>query len=133
MISIPVPTAEIIDKLSILHIKMELIKDRNRLKNIKKEFQTLSDIIKESKIKFTKKEFNGLVKINRTIWDCEEIIRGKDATKSYDKEFIQAAKKIYYYNDLRAALKKEINVRTQSEIIEEKSYNWFKTGKVTYA
>ena len=129
MISIPVSVAELIDKISILQIKKEIIKDPNQLKNINKEHELLLNIIVKNDIKYSKKDFRRLIRINKVIWLSEEKIRKLDFLNSF---FIVLAKKIYYYNDLRAALKKEINLKTNSEIVEEKSYTWFDKGAVKY-
>lgn len=123
---IEVSNGEIVDKLSILKIKLENIKDDDKLKNIQKEHDILNDalpIIKKdcSPIKF-EILFNQLININEKLWDIEERIREKESLSEFDDEFIQIARSVYKFNDFRSKIKMEINILTKSNLIEQKSY-----------
>lgn len=123
---IEVSNGEIVDKLSILKIKLKNIKDEDKLKNIQKEHDILNDalpIIKKdcSPIEF-EILFNQLIDINKKLWDIEDRIREKESLSEFDDEFIQIARSVYKFNDFRSKVKKEINVLTKSELVEEKSY-----------
>ena len=123
---IEVSNGEIVDKLSILKIKLKNIKDEDKLKNIQKEHDILNDalpIIKKdcSTIEF-EILFNQLIDINKKLWDIEDRIREKESLSEFDDEFIQIARSVYKFNDFRSKVKKEINVLTKSELVEEKSY-----------
>jgi len=123
---IEVSIGEIVDKLTILEIKKENIKDEDKLKNIQKEYDILKDalpIIKKecSPIEF-EILFNQLININKKLWDIEERIREKESLSEFDDEFIQIARSVYKFNDFRSKIKKEINILTKSNLIEQKSY-----------
>ena len=111
---IEVSIGEIVDKLTILEIKKENIKDEDKLKNIQKEYDILKDalpIIKKecSPIEF-EILFNQLININKKLWDIEERIREKESLSEFDDEFIQIARSVYKFNDFRSKIKKEINI-----------------------
>ena len=119
---IKVSNGEIIDKLTILNIKLENIIDQNKLINIKKEFDYLNK--KYEKIVFKDKEtlYNRLYDINLKLWNVEDDLREKERLKEFDDCFVELAREVYYTNDKRAEIKKEINVLSKSEFTEEKSY-----------
>ena len=119
---IEVSTGEIVDKLSILQIKLELIEDKEKLLNIKKEHDYLYDIV-FNKLKIGKSDYDDLVSINQELWNIEDDIRDKERDKEFDKDFIEIARSVYFTNDKRADKKKEINVNYGSDFVEEKSYN----------
>lgn len=117
---IEVSTGELLDKISILMIKSERIKDSKKLENIKKELAHLAPLL----IAFADfaELFNALKIINESIWDIEDKIRKKENEQCFDDEFIQLARSVYMGNDERARLKKLINLQAQSNFIEEKEY-----------
>lgn len=117
---IEVSTGELLDKISILMIKSERIKDSKKLENIKKELVHLAPLL----ITFADfaELFNALKIINESIWDIEDKIRKKENEQCFDDEFIQLARSVYMGNDERARLKKLINLQAQSNFIEEKEY-----------
>lgn len=117
---IEVSIGEIIDKLTILFLKREKISDTDKLKNIKKEFDYLTGIINELNIK--SEDIQELLDINNLLWDIEDKIRDKERNNVFDDEFIQLARSVYITNDLRADIKKKINLKYFSEFVEEKSY-----------
>lgn len=112
---VDISKGELIDKITILEIKMDRIKDENKLKNIKIELDILS------KLEFETKHKSSMKDVNERIWDCEELIR-KMSMENPPREFIECARNIHIFNDERAYIKKLINIETGSEIIEEKSY-----------
>jgi len=95
------------------------INNEEKKKNIKKEYLYLNDLIE---FKIDKNLYQTLKDININIWLREEKIRIKEKNKDFDNEFIEIARTIYKLNDERAKIKKEINIKYDSEIIEEKSY-----------
>jgi len=123
---IEVSTGELVDKLSILEIKLLNIRDSHKLTNIYKELETLNpyfqDLLDEYGINI-KNLYTKISKINKTLWDIEDHIREKEAKQEFDKEFVELARSVYITNDQRAAVKKEINLLTKSKLIEEKSYS----------
>lgn len=112
---------EIIDKLTILQIKLERIKDKAKLTNLKKEFDEL--VKTASSIMDTSDPlYKALYKVNCELWDIEDHIRDLERKKDFNEDFIKTARSVYFRNDRRAQLKREINIRTSSELTEEKSY-----------
>ena len=119
---IEVSIGEIIDKLSILQIKISFIKDDEKLNNVKKEYDYLYNIVfNEMKIK--QSDFSNMVDINQVLWKIEDDIRDKERDKVFDAEFIELARSVYTTNDKRAEIKKEINLKYGSLFVEEKSYS----------
>ena len=122
---IEISIGELVDKLSILEIKLLNIKDPHKLTNVYKELETLNpyfqDLLDEYGINM-KNLYTRISKINKTLWDIEDHIREKEAKQEFDKEFVELARSVYITNDQRAAVKKEINLLTKSELVEEKSY-----------
>ena len=123
---IEISIGELVDKLSILEIKLLNIRDSHKLTNIYKELETLNpyfqDLLDEYGINI-KNLYTKISKINKTLWDIEDHIREKEAKQEFDKEFVELARGVYITNDQRAAVKKEINLLTKSKLIEEKSYS----------
>jgi ribosome-interacting GTPase 1 len=120
MIKIPVSIGEIIDKITILQIKQEKIKDPDKKSNVTRELEILKksletiDIPEDLKINLTK--------INRQLWYIEDKIRIFERKQDFGSEFVELARSVYIKNDQRAAIKRQINLLTGSELIEEKSY-----------
>ena len=123
-IKIDVSVGEIMDKLTILEIKAEKIQDEAKLANVRKERDSLLPVI--SQPAYQTDEVKQLVvklkSINLKLWDIEDDIRLKEADKAFDEGFIELARSVYFTNDERAAVKKQINLATGSELVEEKSY-----------
>lgn len=113
---------EIVDKLSILKIKKNNIKDETKLININKEYDYLFQITFDE-LKIEESDFYDLVIINERLWDIEDSIRDKERDSSFDSEFIELARNVYFTNDKRAEIKKNINLKYGSLFVEEKSYN----------
>lgn len=119
MINIPVSNGEVIDKITILEIKQDKITDIEKLNNVVNELEQLVKCIDKSVVKSLYEE---LKQINIKLWDIEDKLRIKESKKEFDDEFIQLARDVYYTNDKRAAVKKQINIKTKSGLIEEKQY-----------
>lgn len=118
---IEVSIGEIVDKLSILRIKKNNITDSDKLANVTKEYDYLYDIIFDE-LRVSEDDFLNLVSINEKLWDIEDLLRDKESIKSFDQDFIDLARSVYYTNDKRAEIKKEINIKYGSLFVEEKSY-----------
>lgn len=119
---IKVSIGEIVDKLSILLIKKTNVKDKEKLKNILKEYDYLNNIVFNI-LKVSEDDFLNLVSINEKLWDIEDGIRDKERNKEFDNKFVELARAVYITNDKRAEIKKNINLKYKSNFVEEKSYN----------
>tara|TARA_R110000787_G_scaffold269492_2_gene376301 strand:- start:689 stop:1063 length:375 start_codon:yes stop_codon:yes gene_type:complete len=117
--NIEVSVGEVLDKISILEIKRKKIKDITKLKNINKEFIALSESFPNFK---DQEDYNNLLEINNTLWDIEDKLRIKESKQSFDTEFIRLARDVYFTNDIRSEIKKGINIKLGSNLVEEKSY-----------
>ena len=116
---------ELLDKLSILELKQKNISDDKKLANIKVEFEELNPlalIIFKENPPIISELYLKLSQINAKLWKIEDDIRQCEREKSFDSKFVQLARDVYYTNDIRSVLKKEINILTKSGLIEEKSY-----------
>ena len=125
--TIPVETApgELIDKITILEIKTERIRDAEKVRNVQVELQTLA-AARDQAISATPelvKLTEQLKTANQQLWDIEDDIRDCEREKDFGDKFIQLARSVYRSNDRRAALKREINELLGSHLIEEKSYS----------
>jgi len=128
LVSTPVSVGELIDKITILEIKAEKIKDENKLKHINYELQLLNQEWETSEFVSTdiSNERQQLKKVNEKMWEIEDKIRLKEAAAEFDDEFIQLARSVYYTNDERANIKRQINTKLNSDMFEEKSYADYK-------
>jgi sulfur transfer complex TusBCD TusB component (DsrH family) len=121
--NIEVSHGEIVDKLTILQIKKENITDPSKLDNIIKEYDYLLSIVENDLgISTESSEYLELLSINKELWVIEDDIRDKERVKEFDDEFIKLARAVYYTNDIRAKIKKEINLKYSPGFVEEKSY-----------
>ena len=118
---IEISIGEIVDKLSILRIKKNNISDSEKLKNVTTEYDYLYSIVFDE-LKIEESDFYNLVLINEKLWDIEDKLRDKERDKSFDNDFIELARSVYFTNDKRAEIKKEINLKYGSLFVEEKSY-----------
>ena len=120
---IEVSHGEIVDKLTILQIKKENITDPIKLDNIVKEYDYLLSVVENDLgISTLSPEYLELLSINKELWIIEDDIRDKERNKEFDDEFIKLARSVYYTNDVRAKIKKKINLKYSSGFVEEKSY-----------
>ena len=119
---------ELLDKISILEIKIEKVKDKNSLEEIKKEYKILKEI-QTSSIEMTgkiKDLFQSVKNVNVKLWNIEDKLRICEKNKNFDKNFIELARSVYFDNDERAELKSKINKILKSNIIEIKQYDNYK-------
>lgn len=123
-ISVPVSYGELIDKLTILEIKAERIGDAAKLANVRTELAMLGETWRGAPASRTdiSHERAQLRAVNEALWDIEDRIRVKEKAKAFDAEFIELARSVYVRNDERAAVKRAINTRLGSTLVEEKSY-----------
>lgn len=124
VISVPVSFGELIDKLTILEIKSGRMTDAAKLANVRDELQLLdslwhADAASQTDIAAERGE---LKRINEALWEIEDEIRLKERDQAYDARFIELARAVYHTNDQRAAVKRAINVKLGSRLVEEKSY-----------
>lgn len=120
----PVSVGELVDKITILRIKRKNIKDESKLQNVEKELKALNSTLTSLKLPTDiLPEFQRLENINSELWNVEDKIREKERNKQFDETFIGVARLVYVLNDERASIKKEINLKVGSDLIEEKSYS----------
>jgi len=123
-ISVEVSAGELIDKITILEIKLERIKDSSKLENVKREYETLT-ASRDGALE-TSGELNGLTAklkaVNERLWEIEDDIRQCERDKDFGEKFVELARAVYVTNDDRSRLKREINELLGSALIEEKSY-----------
>jgi len=124
-ISAPVSPGELIDKITILEIKQERIKDVDKVKNVNLELELLESLwdgsVYQSSALVVKKRAE-LKFINEKLWVIEDDLRLKESKAEFDRDFIELARSVYLTNDRRASVKREINLEVGSKLIEEKSY-----------
>ena len=119
---VEVSLGELVDKLTILAIKREKIGDPDKLENIRKEYEELREIMVSAGITEASPEYQQLYSVNLQLWETEDRIRAKEAEKTFDDDFISLARGVYFRNDERAAVKRQINLKFGSDLIEEKQY-----------
>jgi len=124
IMKIEVSNGEIVDKHTILIIKYNKITDESKLKNIKQELAIIDEVL--IKINFQPKDYDNLLMINEALWDVEDELRLCEKQQQFDDYFVGLARKVYHLNDRRADIKKRINIDTNSELTEEKSYEPWK-------
>ena len=120
-VSVPISFGELWDKYTILLIKQNKIKDETKLNFVILEIKLLDELM--NNLLYNENElFINLYDINQKLWDIEDKIRIKEKNKSFDNEFIELARSVYYKNDIRAEIKKQINILFDSNIHEVKYY-----------
>lgn len=123
-IKVPISPGELVDKITILEIKSARITDAAKVANVRTELTMLQETWRTSAYAShdIAAQWAALRKINEKLWDIEDDIRDMERARVFDKEFIQLARAVYVTNDERAAVKRDINTRLGSKIVEEKSY-----------
>ena len=123
-INLPASIGELFDKITILEIKKLKIKDKTKLKIVNQELTLLKKVVLTKKINRRKlaPTIKQLKNINLQLWNVEDKLRIFEKNKSFKKDFVNYARKVYHMNDKRAFLKNEINIKTNSLISEVKSY-----------
>lgn len=127
-ISVPVSPGELLDKITILRIKSKRMSDADKLANVRVELNLLEETWAESayaKIDVGA-DVSALLQVNERLWMIEDDIRDKERVQAFDAQFIALARAVYFENDARAAIKRRINVKLGSSIVEEKSYAEYK-------
>src|ERR1700742_2767537 len=123
-ISVPVSPGELLDKVTILRIKSKRMSDAAKLANVRWELKVLEETWAASA--YAKADIaadvNALLQVNERLWVIEDDIRDKERAQQFDAEFVRLARAVYVENDERAAIKKRINLKLGSSIVEEKSY-----------
>ena len=121
-----ISVGELFDKITILNIKTQKIYDSEKLINIKNELNFLNNQVSSIKVKdqdLLRQNIDKLQSINEELWDIENHKRECEANKNFGEEFVQLSRDVHFKNDIRAQIKKEINLLTDSVIIEEKEYS----------
>ena len=123
-LQVPVSVGEVLDKITILQIKLAHISDGAKRVNIQNELDGLLPLVASDA--FTTDQMQGLIAelkaVNETLWKIEDDIRENEAAKNFNAEFIRLARSVYITNDKRAEIKKQINLATGSDLVEEKLY-----------
>jgi Lhr-like helicase len=129
-ILVPVSPGELLDKITILRIKAARMSDAAKVANVRHELELLEGTWRESvqgNVDVSAEE-RALETVNARLWDIEDDIRDHEARHAFDARFIELARAVYFNNDERAAIKKRINVKLGSKIVEEKSYKDYRKG-----
>jgi hypothetical protein len=127
-IKVPVSPGELLDKITILRIKAQRMRDAEKLKNVQLELDALERTWSNSSYASLDiaADIDALHRVNERLWVVEDDIRDKERAQAFDARFIELARAVYFENDERAAIKRRINVRLGSSIVEEKSYAQYK-------
>ncbi len=125
---VPVSPGELLDKITILRIKVARIQDASKLANVKLELALLEATWRDGgdAAHEVAPDERALQDVNERLWDIEDRIRDKEARQTFDRDFIELARAVYVCNDERAAIKKRINMQLGSRLIEEKSYKQYR-------
>lgn len=118
---IEVSNGEIVDKLTIIQIKLERIADEAKRANLQREYDILLPVV-QSIISLDNPIYKALYEVNCRLWDIEDHIRNLERDKIFDNDFIETARSVYFNNDERSIVKRRINELTGSNLVEEKSY-----------
>ena len=123
-INVPISLGELLDKISILEIKNEKIKDEKKLNNVSKELTSLKKTLELLNLnsKDLKPLYDKLKEINLKLWNIEDDIRILEKEGKFEEKFIQLARNVYITNDQRFEIKNQINISFNSDFVEEKSY-----------
>src|SRR5271169_3619709 len=127
-IRVPISPGEMLDKITILRIKSARMADAKKLSNVRLELKALQETWSASTYAQAdiQAEMTALLEVNERLWVIEDEIRDKERAQAFDAEFIRLARAVYFENDERAAIKRRINIKLGSSIVEEKSYAEYK-------
>ena len=130
ILNVPVSVGEVVDKVTILEIKSDRISDEAKLRNIRAELDQLRPMVSGGVFDSAEVTalFDGLRAVNGELWDIEDNIRAEEVAGRFGDRFVELARAVYVTNDRRAELKKKINLATGSDLVEEKSYEYY-SGK----
>ncbi|MEJ1960090.1 MAG: DUF6165 family protein [Gammaproteobacteria bacterium] len=129
-ILVPISPGELLDKITILRIKSARMSDAAKLANVRVELAELEKTwlaAVGTTVDVTDDE-RALQAVNERLWGIEDDIRDKELAQAFDGRFIELARSVYIENDERAAIKKRVNVKLGSRIVEEKSYKPYRPG-----
>jgi uncharacterized protein DUF6165 len=128
-IKVPISPGELLDKITILRIKSQRMTDPRKLANVRLELEALEETWKSSAYADIDvgTDLNALLAVNARLWTIEDDIRDKERAKTFDEEFVRLARAVYIENDERAAIKRRLNVKLGSSLVEEKSYSQYRT------
>jgi Family of unknown function (DUF6165) len=128
-IKVPVSPGELLDKITILRIKSQRMNDPTKLANVRLELEALQETWTSSAYASIDidADVTALMAVNERLWAIEDDIRDKERARAFDAGFIRLARAVYVENDERAAIKRRINLKLGSTIVEEKSYREYKT------
>ena len=129
-ILVPVSFGELLDKIAILQIKSERIVDPSKLANVRKELESLTSTwMAHPAAQQNIPEMRAALKaVNERLWDIEDQIRDRERAQDFGPEFVRLARAVYFENDDRARIKRDINQALGSAYVEEKSYSSYKAG-----
>ena len=127
---VAISPGELLDKITILRIKVARIVDAGKVANVRLELDLLEKTWADSGCAAfdVAHDERALQEVNERLWDVEDLIREKEAKQTFDREFIELARAVYVSNDERADIKKRINLQLGSRLIEEKSYKQYRPG-----
>lgn len=120
---IEVSIGEVVDKYTILTIKKLFIYEKDKLENIEREWKSIKDALhRKYPETLTDPLTQDLYNLNKKLWHVEDDLRDMEHKKIFDEKFVELARQVYQLNDVRAIIKKQINIKYGSELVEEKSY-----------
>jgi len=122
LLTVPVSVGEVVDKITILKIKLKHIENPEKKLNVQKEYDFLTSICEKNSVNLDDSLFHELYECNQSLWNIEDDIRAKEKEKKFDDEFIELARSVYIRNDERYEIKRRVNLFYKSELIEEKNY-----------
>ncbi|HTV97165.1 MAG TPA: hypothetical protein VME42_14250 [Steroidobacteraceae bacterium] len=127
-INVPISPGELLDKITILRIKSKRMTDPAKLANVRLELEALERIWSASRYAAAdiESDVSALLTVNERLWRIEDEIRDKERAQAFDADFVQLARAVYIENDERAAIKRRLNLRLGSSLVEEKSYAAYK-------
>jgi hypothetical protein len=123
-IKVPISPGELLDKITILRIKSQRMSDPAKVSNVRLELRALEETWSASVYAEVDvdADVSALLSVNERLWVIEDDIRDKERAQAFDADFIRLARAVYFENDERAAIKRRINTKLGSAIVEEKSY-----------
>ena len=125
----PISPGELLDKITILRIKSQRMTDPAKLANVRLELQALEETWKNSTYARVdvENDVHALLTVNERLWRIEDDIRDKERLQAFDADFIRLARAVYLENDVRAAIKRRLNLKLGSGLVEEKSYSEYRS------
>ncbi|MGO9425237.1 MAG: DUF6165 family protein [Steroidobacteraceae bacterium] len=128
-IKVPVSPGELLDKITILRIKSRRMTDAEKLANVRLELDALESLWSGSAYALidVERDVNALLAVNERLWSIEDDIRDKERAQDFGADFIRLARAVYIENDERAAIKRRLNLKLGSALIEEKSYREYRS------